>query len=298
MQLTGFKRCKISFKTSFHLTKRNKNIYKKAPFINYMSFNKELTILEMKSRGWTAKTIKSYIYHIEKFLQSEKLPKEYLFELLKKEKSTSYYKIVYASIKFYYEIINKTKDFQNFKIKIPKKEKRLPKILTKKEIELMIDKTINIQHKLVIMLLYSSGIRLSELINLKWNDLNLLTNTIIVNQGKGKKDRITIIAKKAKKYIKELKNNKKSEYFFFSQRNKKYSEKSIQKIVENAGKKAELKIKPTPHTLRHSFATHLLENGTDIRYIQTLLGHSRLETTQIYTHVANTHLQNIKNPLD
>ncbi len=256
-------------------------------------------ILEMKSRGWSKNTIKSYLYYISKFKNSNKNPKEFLFSLIEEKKSESYYKLNYAAIRFYYEILGKLKEFGDLKIKIPKKEKKLPEILSVLEVRELIDKTQNQQHKCIIIVMYSAGLRLSEIINLKWADVEFDRNTIHIKQSKGKKDRLTILSKQAKKYLKKINKNKRSEkYVFWTQRNNKYNDKTIQNIIKNSLKKTNIKKNVTPHTLRHSFATHLLENGTDIRYIQSLLGHSRLETTQIYTHVAKTKLENIRNPLD
>lgn len=255
-------------------------------------------ILEMKSRGWTNQTIKNYLYNIIKFKETTKSPKKYLFNLLKLNKSDSYYKSVYAAIKFYYDVNNKLFDFKKEDIKLPKKSKKLPKILNESNIKDMINKTTNLQHKLVITLLYSAGLRLNELRNLEWNNINFEKNIIFVKQGKGKKDRITLLSKKSKKDLKKLQYNSNSKYIFISQRKTRYNNTTIQRIVKQASIRANIEINVTPHTLRHSFATHLLENGTDIRYIQSLLGHAKLETTQIYTKVAKTKLENIKNPLD
>lgn len=256
--------------------------------------NNEQLILEMKSRGWTKQTIKNYLYIINKFKNQNKTPKEYLQNLLKQNKSNSYYKINYAAIKFYYQTQNK--NFKKENIKLPKKREKLPTILTKTEIKTMIEKTLNIKHKAIIIMLYSSGIRLSELINLKWENLDLKNNLLNVKNGKGYKDRQTIFSKQAKKYLKQI--PKISEYIFISQRNKKYHSKTIQEIIKQSSNKANIIKHITPHTLRHSFATHLLEDGIDIRYIQSLLGHKKLETTQIYTQIARNKIKNIKNPLD
>ena len=253
----------------------------------------------MKSRGWTKDTIKNYSYHIFKFLNSNQDPKEYLFSILKNNKSESLYKISYSAIKFYYELNNNLIEFKNYRIRYPKKENKLPEILLKEEIKKMIKKTSNLQHKLVLIMLYSSGLRLFELINLKWTNIDYKRNVVIVKQGKGKKDRLTLLSKTAKKYLKEHYNVRTNEiYVFWSLRNKKYSRMSIQKIVKNAGKRINLKKNIRPHILRHSFATHLLESGIDIRYIQKLLGHNNIETTTIYTHVATNLISKINNPLD
>lgn len=145
--------------------------------------------------------------------------------------------------------------------------------------------------------MYSSGLRLQELVNLKREDIDFDRSLINVKKGKGKKDRITLLSDSIKNDL--LKYYSKYEFktkYLFEGRNGKYSKKSVQEILNKLGKKVGIKI--TPHMLRHSFATHLLENGTDIRYIQKLLGHSDLRTTEIYTHVANSDIKNIKSPLD
>ena len=161
----------------------------------------------------------------------------------------------------------------------------------------MIVSTTNFTHRLIIKLLYSAGLRLSELINLKWKDIDFERNLIQVKSAKGRKDRVTILSPKVKKDLKVLTLNLVGNVFI-SNRNKKFTPSSIQKIISNASKKAGIKKKVTPHTLRHSFATHLLENGTDIRYISDLLGHASTDTTMIYTHVSNNNLKRIKSPLD
>ncbi len=171
-------------------------------------------------------------------------------------------------------------------------------MLSKKEIKIILEESKNTKYKLVLKMLYSSGVRLNELINLKREHIDPNRKTILISQGKGKKDRITILSKALSKELFDYicKTEFRTRYLFESSRGKKYSQKTIQKILEKSSRK--LKKKVTPHMLRHSFATHLLEQGTDIRHIQKLLGHSNLETTQIYTKVANTDLLNIKSPLD
>ena len=146
-------------------------------------------------------------------------------------------------------------------------------------------------------MLYSSGLRLSELLNLKRKDLDFDRNIIYVKLGKGNKDRITLMSESLK--IDLLRYYSKYEFkteYVLEGRNGKYTKKSVQKVLENYGKNAGIKL--TPHMLRHSFATHLFEAGTDIRYIQKLLGHSDLKTTEIYTKVSNKDLSKIKSPLD
>jgi len=154
----------------------------------------------------------------------------------------------------------------------------------------------NINHRLIIQTAYSSGLRASEIINLKWQDIDFDRNIIHVKRAKGKKDRIVMLSEKVKEGLKAI--PKKSDYVFITNRNGKYSQRAIQKIIENAAKRAGIKKKITPHTLRHSFATHLLESGTDISHIKELLGHANISTTNIYTKVSRNRIAKIKSPLD
>ena len=261
----------------------------------------------MKLKGFSPKTIKSYKYNTQQFLKfvdktPEKVSKNdietYFANLIKKGYMSASIKLNYASIKFFFTwVIPKNIDF--VKIDTPKKEKKLPRVLSKKEIMSMIDNTDNLKHKLLLEVLYSSGLRVGEAVNLKIMDIDADRNIIRVNQGKGSKDRQSILSKRLKKdLLKYLCTDRDNDTYLFSKKETHIVIKTAQKIVDNAAKKSKLTKKVTPHMLRHSFATHLLEDGVDIRYIQKLLGHSRLETTQIYTHVANNDLRNIKSPLD
>ena len=203
-----------------------------------------------------------------------------------------------AAISFYFKNVVR-KDINIEKLPNIRKENTLPKVLSRREVQEMINTLNNIKHILVVKLLYSAGLRVSELVNLKVNDIDIGRNMIMIRQGKGKKDRITLLASSIKEDILNYlcKRNSGNEYLINGLKGK-YSIKAIQKIIDKAAKLAKINKKVTPHMLRHSFATHLLESGVDIRYIQKLLGHSNLETTQIYTHVSNTDLKNIKSPLD
>ena len=218
------------------------------------------------------------------------------YYLLSLDNSTNTNRLAHAAISFFFKNILK-RPFTTQEVPAKKKLKQLPKVLSKNEILVMINNTDNIKHKVIIQLLYSSGLRLQELINLKRNDIDFERNLINVRKGKGNKDRITLLSEKLKldllKYYSSYSFNT---FHVLEGRKGKYSKKSVQKILEKAGKT--IKRRVTPHMLRHSFATHLLEQGTDIRHIQKLLGHSNTTTTQIYVHVSNEHLRNIKSPLD
>ena len=143
----------------------------------------------------------------------------------------------------------------------------------------------------------SSGLRSSEIVNLKWSDINFDRNLIHIKKGKGKKDRIVMLSEKVKENLENLSHQKQG-YVFITTREGKYTQRTIQKIIENTARKGEIKKKVSPHTLRHIFATHLLERATDIRYIRDLLGHSDIKTTQIYLSVSQASIKNVKSPLD
>mgnify|MGYP001191880236 CR=1 FL=1 len=262
----------------------------------------ELMIL----RGFTKATKKTYLNCISNYLkfvkQKDTKPDEisakaYLLLLNKLNKSNNTIRIYSASILFLLKDVLKLN--VDFKIILkPKKESTLPKVLSKNEIKLILNNISNHKHKLMIEFLYSTGIRLNELINMKRSDIESERNLVKVSLGKGKKDRYTLLSSNIKKHlIKYLCENEfKSKYLFETNRGSKYSSKSIQNIITKASKCLDKNV--TTHMFRHSFATHLLENGTDIRIIQKLLGHSKIETTMIYTKVATSVLENIISPFD
>ena len=256
----------------------------------------------LKLRGFTFQTNKSYCYHTKdflKFLNKNRLNlnnegvKSYLLSL---NLSNNSIRLKIMAIRFFFlEVLREKLNYSE--VPTPKKIKKLPKVLSKEEIKILISSTENLKHKLVIKLLYSSGLRLQEIINLKRKEIDFDRKIIFVNSGKGRKDRITLLSEELKiDLLRYFGSYKFHTDYLFEGRFGKYSKKSVQKILEKSSKKLNKKV--TPHMLRHSFATHLLESGTDLRYIQNLLGHSDLKTTEIYTHVSNKNLENIKSPLD
>ncbi len=261
---------------------------------------------ELRLRGFSQHTINSYVYWNKEFLKfAKKKPEEvseddiksYLAAKISSNVSPKSLVLIKAALKFFYdEVLGKA----IVKLKTPKVPRKLPTVLTKEEIKALIKACKNRKHKLILMLLYSSGLRLSELINLKVGDLELDERIGWVRGGKGKKDRIFLISEKLAKILKKYieKNRKKRDDYLFAGRNGKISARAVQKVVKLASKKAGIEKRVSPHTLRHSFATHLLEDGIDIRRIQELLGHANLSTTQIYAHVSREELKKIKNPLD
>jgi len=202
------------------------------------------------------------------------------------------------AIKFYYEkVLGRRKQY--YELHRPKKEHKLPKVLSKNEIKKILNSCENIKHKCILMLIYSAGLRRSELLNLTTEDIDSGRMVIHINGTKGKKDRISLLSNNLlqllRQYYREYKPKK---YLFEGQTGGRYSPTSIANILKKATLKAGIRKTVTPHMLRHSFATHLLEQGTDLRYIQELLGHSSSKTTEIYTHVSKRAIDKIKNPVD
>jgi len=206
-------------------------------------------------------------------------------------------KQVIASIRYLYLKVLHKQVPESLFIKL-KKPITLPSVLSIKEISKILHVTKNIKHKTILLLIYSAGLRLGELLNLKIGDIDSESMKIHVRQGKGKKDRYIMLSENMLKLREYYKIYKPKEFIIEGQHGGKYSPKSVQSVFKSSLKKAGIKKKATVHTLRHSFATHLLDEGTDIRYIQELLGHKRLETTQIYTHVSSYSINKIKSPAD
>lgn len=265
---------------------------------------------EMKLRNFSKNTIDAYLYYNKELLRfanknSDQITnrdiKDYLLVLVNLGKSSSTVNIAVSAFKFYYSQVFSRRFFiSNNAIKRPKSEKKLPVVLSKQEVINMIKATDNLKHKLMIQILYSSGLRISELINLKVDDINFFRKIITVREGKGKKDRVTIISAAVLENIYKYITEYTPLVFLFEsfEAGSKISVRTAQKVVEIAALKAGIKENVGAHTLRHSFATHLLEQGVGIRYIQELLGHARLETTQIYTKVAVNKFNEINDLLD
>ena len=206
--------------------------------------------------------------------------------------------MIIASIdKFYSSVYNKK---LNIKHLYPAcKSFSLPIILTTDEVKKLIGEVYNIKHSCIVKLLYGSGLQLNELLYLKATDIDFKNLIIHIRKSKGNKDRVVMLSKALLEELRiYLKKHKPDDFLFEGQTGGIYSAKSVQMIVKNAASKAGIKKQVTPHTLRHSFATHLLESGTDIRFIQNLLGHKSIKTTEIYTHISKISKSKIKSPLD
>ena len=249
-------------------------------------------IEEVKLRRYSHQTGKSYISIVKNFLTSRKTPREFLLFYTTKSKSTM--RSAYFALKFFHENVLNTK-FEE-KLPLARKSLKLPLVLSKEEISKMIISTNNLKHKLVIMFLYYAGLRLDEARNLNWQDIDFDREIIHLKTAKGDKERVIFLHKKLIDVLR-MYGVKEKGPIFVSQKEEKYNKRTIQQIIKSASKKVGIKKNVTPHTLRHSFATHLLESGADIRYIQQLLGHKDLKTTQIYTHVANKDIKKLANLL-
>ncbi len=262
---------------------------------------------ELKLRGFSQQTVKTYIRHNKLFLDYiKKEPtqvieediRKYLAHMISDEKaSPRTIALKKAAIKFLYDDLMK-KGIVN--LKTPKIPKSSPTVLTKQEVKSLIDAAPRDKTRLIMELIYSSGLRVSECVALRIYDLDLDNKIVNVKSGKGNKDRITILSDvvvgELRRYMLTL--DKDEKLLFPNSKGSTLSVRNIQKLIQKAAVKASIKKRVSPHTLRHSFATHLLEDGTNIRLIQELLGHSSLSTTELYTHISTQMLKSVKSPLD
>ncbi len=213
--------------------------------------------------------------------------------------SASYQNQLLSGIKLFYDKFYKT-GFNTEEIERPYRPKKLPNVLSKNEIKRIIHAPDNLKHHTMLSLTYACGLRRSELLNLRPGDVDSDRGLLIIRNAKGKKDRVIPISGKVIQMLRDYYRKYRPEAWLFEgwEKGSKYSTASILKVLKNAVSKAGIVKKVTLHWLRHSYATHLLEAGTDIRYIQTLLGHKSTKTTEIYTHVSTDSLKNIKSPFD
>ena len=268
----------------------------------------ELIQREGLRRGLRPETIKTYCYAVGKFfriyhIQPHQVTKDdieqYITQLIRWNRSSSTINVHLHALKFFYENVLGKKLTVN--LPLMKTRKRLPEFLTQNEIIRFFQSISNSKHKLIVIFTYGSGFRVGEVIKLKVKDLQLEDGHGWIRDGKGGKDRMFIIPDKLKEEIeKRIKENclKPDDWLFRGYKDNHYSDSGVRRIVNLARKKAGIAKNITPHSLRHSFATHLLENGYSLIEVNRLLGHSRIETTMIYTHIAQPKLCNVKSPYD
>ncbi|MEW6068895.1 MAG: site-specific tyrosine recombinase/integron integrase [Nitrospirota bacterium] len=259
---------------------------------------------ELLSRKYSYKTVKGYIYYNRDFLNFiDKDPpeindsdiKDYLLHLAEeKQSATSTLNQAINALKFYYGTMLKKKFV--YEVKRPRKDRKLPVVLSKEEVV----KIDNIKHKAILMLVYSAGLRVGEVVRLKPEDIDSKRMLIHIRGSKGRKDRYTMLSEKVLQILRQYwKKYRPEKWLFEGAKVGRYiSTRTVDKIFRNASEKAGINKEVSLHTLRHSFATHLLEGGTDLRYIQELLGHTHSKTTEIYTHVSTKSLGKIMSPLD
>lgn len=265
----------------------------------------EKTERELRIRGMSKRTIRSYISILRLYfvwkqtnlcVPDEESIRSYLLQKEAQGSSSSTRSLILNAIKFYYRSVVKSP--QKFAIHFPKKQKALPVIFTRAEIQEILAATANQKHRLLLATAYGAGLRVSEVIALKVTDLNLDEDTIHLKRAKGMKDRITVFPQSFAEDMREYLRGKRGDDLVFpSQVGGKLTVRTAQKVLQQTMEKAGIEKKATFHSLRHSFATHLLENGTDIRYVQELLGHANIRTTQRYTQMTNPAFKNIRSPL-
>lgn len=300
------------FLTNKPINTHNENIdvewFRKRKTVPEYRLCPEAYLLKLELKRYANSTVRTYVNFFEMFINhykekelntiDESDVRAFLQKLIHRNVSNSYLNQAINAIKFYYEVVLEMPN-RFYEIERPRKESKLPTVISKEEVLSIINSTNNIKHKCIVQLLYSSGLRRSELLNLKLVDVDSKRMLLRVEGSKGNKDRFTLLSKTALIDLRVYFNEwKPKNYLFEGQLGGKYSTSSVVKVVKNAASKAGIRQVVTPHVMRHSFATHLLESGVDLRQIQVLLGHSSSKTTEIYTHVATNTFKAIKNPLD
>jgi len=264
---------------------------------------------ELKLNGYSPKTRKAYLGHIKRFidfnfkvtkdLDGENIRKYLLFLLETKEGTHSYVNQAVSAIKFFFQKVLKQYDII-INIPRPKREYKLPVVLSQQEVFKILNGVENYKHRAILFLTYSAGLRVGEVVRLKVEDISSERKLIHIRQGKGKKDRYTVLSDIALNILREyFKKYSPEKWLFPGEAEEKHlTERTVQRIFEKALLKSGVSKKVSVHSLRHSFATPLLEGGTDLRYIQELLGHKSSKTTEIYTHVSEKDIGKIESPLD
>ncbi len=262
-------------------------------------------VQELQLRNYSRATIDGYSHGLRQYflfkqkdldVADERSIKLFLCSLAQRGLSPQTRNLYLNAIKFYYRHVTGVK--QDFHIHLARKNRHLPIVLSRNEITSLMNSTLNSKHRLLLGVAYGAGLRVSEAVNLKIGDLDLRELVIHIKQSKGRKDRITVFPEKLVEGVRKIITGRPAaEYVFVSKQGGNLTVRTAQKIFEHALERAEIKKPATFHSLRHSFATHLLEKGVDTRYVQELLGHTSIRTTQLYTQVTNPGLKKIKSPL-
>lgn len=264
---------------------------------------------QLKLKGYSLKTQKAYLGHVRRMggffekeisgLTNEEIHQYVLHHLEERDASHSYANQLTSALKFVYQEVLIRDDVVK---KLPrlKRQQTLPAVLSQREVQQIFKVVENIKHRAILLTIYSAGLRLGEVVRLKEGDLDEERRLIHIRQGKGRKDRYTLLSEVTLEVLNIYRKAYRLESWLFpgQAKGRHINERSVQKVFDRAKEKAGIRKKATVHTLRHSFATHLLENGTDLRYIQELLGHKSSKTTEVYTHVTRKDMMRIKSPLD
>lgn len=274
---------------------------------DFMGTLKNEMIFDMKYKGYSIKTIKNYTYCVHSFSKYFMKNPLYITKdqiinffsyLRSKNRSESTIHIYYESLKYFYKIHNRLDILP--KLKFPRINNKIPVVLSKSDIQILLQKCNSLKYKTIFSVIYSAGLRISEATNLKLSDLDFNRKTIYIRNSKNKKDRYTILADETIKLLKDYINiYRPIDFVFYSNDiSKKISTDCIHKHFKKHIKYCEFDSTIHVHTLRHCFATHLLEEGTSIFYIMKLLGHSNIQTTMVYLHMQSLSSLNIKSPID
>ena len=264
----------------------------------------------MKHKRYSANTISTYADAVKQFLTyySEKdistLNNDdivsYVYNhIVKQGLSFSYQNQLINAVKLFFREVEKS-EIKIEKLQRPRREHKLPNVLSKEEVKLIVEAPTNTKHRAMLSLIYACGLRRSELLNLKSKDVDSKRHLLIIRNAKGYKDRVVPISEKLIEMLRAYYKKYKPKIWLFEGQKigEQYSEESLAKVLKNALTLCNIKKPVTLHWLRHSYATHLLESGTDLRYIQELLGHKSSKTTEIYTHVSQKSIQQIRSPYD
>ncbi|WP_299665888.1 tyrosine-type recombinase/integrase [uncultured Polaribacter sp.] len=292
--------CKIDV-TKLHPPKRQLNSSQKTLLNNFYKF--------LKGKRYSKSTVNTYVFFIADFINYHRDKDLTLLNnrsveafietiFIKRKYAVSTQRQFISALKLF-TIYYPDTHIENLELTRPKRSRKLPSILSPEEVVAILQTTKNLKHRAIIALLYSSGLRVGEITNLQLSNIDIVRKQVKIVSGKGRKDRFVVLANSFLPLLQNyLRSYKPHFYFIEGPGRNKYSESSIRKFLQKNVALTTIKKKVTPHTLRHSYATHLLENGVSLRHIQELLGHAKPETTMIYTHVAKKDLLAIQSPLD
>lgn len=283
--------------------------YKILKGVDFMSTLREKMSMDLQLKNYSSKTQQAYINHVKRYSEHyNQSPdnlgtneiREYLhYLIMNKGVSSSYINLVYSALKFFYQTTLR-REWDITEIPRMKRQKKLPVVLSTTEVQEIFKATTNLKYRAIFMTIYAAGLRISEASNLKISDIDSNNMQIRVIQGKGKKDRYTLLSTENLKNLREYFRLYRPVLWLFpgNPLDKPISDRSIQKMFKKSKEKAGIKKSATVHTLRHCFATHLIESGTSIYHIQKLMGHTNPKTTSIYIHLTRKDLLNVKSPLD